>query len=140
MTGRPRGAQFAQSPLDVFAVALVLAAFLGVGTLWAVGVLIGSIFGSTIPGTVSEGITAMLRSFPNIGAAWQPPTPSGLIWFGAAALIVGFAPLVWRLVRAGRLSEEGARWANTMELRRAGLLVSDRALPHARREEPSDAA
>lgn len=139
MTGRPSSAQLGRSPLEAAAVAVALAAFLGVGTLWAVGVLIGSIFGSSIPGTVSEGIAAMLRSFPDIGAAWQPPTPSGLIWFGAAALIVGFTPLIWRLARVGRLAEEGAQWATTMELRRAGLLVSDRALPYARPEEPSDA-
>lgn len=140
MTGRPLAAHIGRSPLEVVAVAMALAIFVGVGTLWAVGVLIGSIFGSTIPGTVSEGIADMLRSFPHVGVAWYPPIPSGLIWFGAAVLIAGFAPLLWRLVRASRLAEEGAQWATTTELRRASLLVSDRTQPHARPEEPSDAA
>ena len=140
MTGRPYGGGLARSPLEVAGVALALAVFLGAGVLWGVGVVVGSILGSTLPGTGEEGIAAMLRSFPDVGAAWEPAIPSRLVWVAAALLVAGFTPLGWRLVRAGRLADEGAQWATSMDLRRAGLLLSDRSLPHAEAEEPSDAA
>ena len=140
MTGRPYGGALARSPLEVAGVALALVVFLGAGVLWGVGVVVGSILGSTLPGTGEEGIAAMLRSFPDVGAAWEPAIPSRLVWAAAALLVAGFTPLGWRLVRAGRLADEGAQWATNMHLRRAGLLLSDRLLPHAEAEEPSDAA
>lgn len=140
MTGRPYGGALGRSPLEVAGVALALVVFLGAGVLWGVGVVVGSILGSTLPGTGEEGIAAMLRSFPDVGAAWEPAIPSRLVWAAAALLVAAFTPLGWRLVRAGRLADEGAQWATNMDLRRAGLLLSDRSLPHAEAEEPSDAA
>ena len=140
MTGRPNGGALGRSPLEVAGIALALAAFVGAGVLWAAGVVVGSILGSTLPGTGEEGIAAVLRSFPGVGAAWEPAIPSPLVWAAAVLLIAAFTPLVWRLVRAGRLADEGAQWATSMDLRRAGLLLSDRSLPHAEAEEPSDAA
>jgi hypothetical protein len=112
----------------------------GVGLLWATGVVIGSIVGSTLPGTGGEGVAAMLRSFPDVGQAWDPPIRSGVIWTAALLVVASFGPLVVRLVRAGRLADEGAQWASTMDLRRAGLLVPDHTLAHAEEEEPSDAS
>ena len=140
MTGRPYGGALARSPLEVAGVALAVVVFLGAGVLWGVGVVVGSILGSTLPGTGEEGIAAMLRSFPDVGAAWEPAIPSRLVWAAAALLVAGFTPLGWRLVRAGRLADEGAQWATSMDLRRAGLLLSDRSLPRAEAEEPSDVA
>lgn len=136
MTGRPTGV--GRTPLEVVGVAATLAAVGGVGVLWATGVVVGSIAGSTLPGTGGEGIADMLASFPDVGRAWVPPIPSGLVWSVALVLVAAFAPLVWRLVRMGRLADEGAQWAVTMDLRRAGLLVSDRPVPNAEAEEPPD--
>lgn len=140
MTARPYGGALGQSPLEVAGVALALVLFVGAGVLWAVGVVVGSILGSTLPGTGGEGVAAILRSFPDVGAAWDPAIPSPLVWATSALLLAAFTPLVWRLVRAGRLADEGAQWATSMDLRRAGLLLSDRSLPHAEAEGPSDAA
>jgi hypothetical protein len=138
MTGRPMTGSFGPSPLEIVATALVLIGIIGVGVLWGAGVVVGSILGSTLPGSVGEGIAAVVRSFPDIGGAWSPPIPSGLVWSLAAVFAAVFAPLTWR-IRVGRLREEGAQWATSADLRRAGLLVSDRELPHAIPEEPADA-
>ena len=119
---------------------MALVGFVGAGVLWAAGVVVGSILGSALPGTGGEGIAAMLHSFPDVGAAWEPPIPSGMVWAAAVLLVTAFTPLVWKLVRAGRLADEGAQWATSVDLRRAGLLLADRSLPHAEAEEPSDAA
>jgi hypothetical protein len=140
VTGRPYGGALGRSPLEVAGVALALVLFVGAGVLWAAGVVVGSILGSALPGTGGEGIVAMLRSFPDVGDAWEPSIPSALVWSVAVLLVAAFTPLVWRLVRSGMLSDEGARWATTIDLRRAGLLLSDRSLPHAEAEEPTDAA
>ena len=140
MTGRPYGGAVGRSPLEVAGVASALVVFVGAGVLWAVGIVVGSILGSALPGTGGEGIVAMLHSFPDVGAAWEPAIPSPLVWAISALLVAAFTPLVWKLVRAGRLADEGAQWATSMDLRRAGLLLSDRALPHAEAEGPFDAA
>jgi hypothetical protein len=127
-----------RTPLEVVGVAATLLGVVGLGVLWGTGVVIGSIAGSTLPGTGGEGIEAILRSFPDIGTAWVPPISSGLVWASALVLVAAFAPLVWRLARMGRLADEGAQWAASIDLRRAGLLVSDRPLPNAEAEESAD--
>ncbi len=139
MTGRPHGGALVRSPLETAGMAVALLCFVGLGLLWGTGVLVGSILGAMLPGTVEDGIATMVGSFPDVGRAWQPAIPSGLVWTVAAVTAAAFTPLAWRLTRAGRLAEEGAQWATNMELRRAGLLVSDRPLPHALPEEPSHA-
>lgn len=136
MTGRSTGV--GRTPLEVVGVAATLFAALGVGVLWATGVVVGSIVGSTLPGTGGEGIAGMLASFPDVGRAWVPPIPSGLVWSVALLLVAAFAPLVWRLVRMGRLADEGAHWAAAIDLRRAGLIVSDRPLPNSEAEPPDE--
>lgn len=105
--------------------------FAGVGLLWGCGILIGSILGSTLPGTGGEGIAAIVRSFPDVGRAWNPEIPSGPIWAMAGAVAVVFAPLVWKLIQVGHLAAGGARWATRTDLQQAGLLVSDRVPDHA---------
>jgi hypothetical protein len=140
VTGRPYGGALGRSPLEVAGLALALVVFVGAGVLWAAGVVVGSILGSALPGTGGEGIVAMLTSFPDVGAAWDPAIPSPLVWAAAVLVVAAFTPLVWKLVRAGRLADEGAQWATSVDLRRAGLLLSDRSLPHAEAEEPSDEA
>jgi len=140
VTTRPCGAGLGRSPLELAGIAVALAVVIGVGVLWGSGVVVGSLLGSTLPGTTEQGIAAVVRAFPDIGRAWTPPIPSGLIWAVSALVTVGFTPLVWRLIQAGRLTEQGAQWATTVDLRRAGLLVADEPLPHALPEEPSDAA
>lgn len=134
MTGRG----FGRTPLEVIGIVVVLMVMFGVGVLWGVGIVIGSIVGSALPGTEGSGIVAILLSFPDVGQAWTPAISSGLVWAGAVVVVVVFAPLVWRLVRAGRLADEGARWATTTDLQRAGLLISDRPLSHAEAEEATD--
>jgi hypothetical protein len=124
----------------VVGVALALVVMVGVGLLWGAGVVIGSFVGSTLPGTGGDGVAAMLRSFPDVGQAWDPPIRTGLVWGAALLVVASFGPLVVRLVRAGRLADDGAQWATKMDLRRAGLLVPDRELAHAEEEEPSDAS
>lgn len=135
-----RGYGVARSPLEIVGIALVLVVMVGVGLLWGTGVVIGSISGSVLPGSRGEGLILMLRFFPDVGLAWEPSIPSGLVWGVAILLIAVFAPLVWRLIRAGHLADEGAKWAATIDLRRAGLLVADQPLPNAEEEEPSDAS
>jgi len=140
VTGRPYGGGLGRSPLETAGVALALVCLAGVAVLWGSGILVGSILGSSLPGTGGEGVAALLRSFPDVGGAWEPSISSWLVWAVAVVLVAGFAPLVWKLFKLGRLAEEGAQWATTIDLRRAGLLVSDQHLPHAEAEEPSDAA
>jgi len=136
VTGRRMGV--GRTPLELVGVAATLLGVVGLGVLWATGVVVGSIAGSTLPGTGGEGIEAILRSFPDIGTAWVPPISSGLVWVSALVLVAAFAPLVWRLARMGRLADEGAQWAASIDLRRAGLLVSDRTLPNAEAEKSAD--
>ncbi|MFP3881896.1 MAG: hypothetical protein ACLFWH_06210 [Actinomycetota bacterium] len=133
MTGR-------RSPLEIAAIVVAVVVLAGGALLWAVGIVVGSILGSTLPGTSGEGLLALVRAFPDIGDAWLPPIPSPLIWAVAIAVLAAFTPLVWRLIQTGSVSDEGARWATNAELRNAGLLVPDQILPHAGEEEPSDAA
>ena len=135
----PGGSHLAQSPLEIVAVPLAVAAIAGVGLLWGTGVVIGSILGSSLPGTPGEGIIAMLGSFPDMGAAWEPAIPSLLIWAVTVVVTALVAPLLWKLARVARLRDQGAQWATTAELRRAGLLVADRSLAHAV-PEPAEAA
>ncbi|MGH8944636.1 MAG: hypothetical protein ACRDVL_00610 [Acidimicrobiia bacterium] len=113
------------SPLEMVLGGMLFAAIAGVGVLWAVGVVVGSLFGATLPGSAGEGMAAMLASFPDLGRAWQPPIPSLIVWLGVALVITVFAPLGLRLARIGRLEDEGARWATPGDLRRSGLLVPD---------------
>ncbi|MDK1104322.1 MAG: hypothetical protein QGD93_12035, partial [Actinomycetota bacterium] len=83
------------------------------------------------PGTPADSVLAMLRSFPDIGAPWQPAIPSFLIWAVACVVIALLGPLIWKLASIGKLRDEGARWATTRDLHSAGLLVADRSLTHA---------
>lgn len=138
MTGRYATGGFASSPLEVVAFVVALICLVGVGLLWGAGVVIGSIFGATLPGSFGEGMATLVRSFPDVGSAWSPPIPSPLVWSLAFGCVVGFAPLTWWLIRMGRPQEKGAWWATSADLRRAGLLLSDRPLPHALPEEPAD--
>jgi hypothetical protein len=114
---------------------MAVAAMVGVGLVWGVGMLVASILGSTLPGG-AEGVAAIVQSFPDIGAAWEPAIPSGLIWATILVVSAVFAPLVWRMIRPGGLSDEGSQWATSADLRRAGLLMVDATLPHAAAEEP----
>ena len=66
------------------------------------------------------------------------PAVLGLLIISVVCFLAVFAPLAWKLIRAGRLADEGVQWAAAMELRRAGLLVSDRPLLNAEAEEPPD--
>lgn len=131
MVSRPTGAHLAQSPLEIVAIPLVVGGLLGVGLLWGTGVVFGSILGSTLPGPAGESVITMLGAYPDVGAAWEPAIPSLPIWAVAIGIIGMLAPLIWKLLWAGGLREEGAQWATSQQLRRAGLLVADRSLPHA---------
>jgi len=131
MPGRPSAGHLAQSPLEIVAIPLVVGGVAGVGLLWGTGVVIGSIIGSSLPGTPGESVVAMLGSFPDVGAAWEPAIPSLLIWAVTIVVLALLAPLIWKLTRVGRLREEGAQWATSHDLRRAGLLIADRLLDHA---------
>ena len=73
----------------------------------------------------------MLGSFPDIGTAWEPALPSVLIWAGAVIVTGLVAPLIRKLMSLGKLRDEGAQWATAHDLRRAGLLIADRSVPHA---------
>jgi len=106
--------------------------------LWGAGILIGSILGSALPGGFSDGIAAMLAEFPRVGAAWQPPISSGLIWFTTLRIAALFVPLAWKVFRYSPASSDGARWATLRDLQRAGLLVSDRIPTHAVAEATPD--
>ncbi len=141
MPGRPTAGHLGQTPLEIVAIPLVVGGVGGVGLLWGTGVVIGSILGSSLPGTPGESVFAMLRSFPDIGAAWEPAIPSVLIWAVACVVIALLAPLIWKLTQVGRLREEGAQWATSHDLRRAGLLIADRSLTYAAPEpqETTDA-
>jgi hypothetical protein len=124
-----------RSPLETVGVAMAVGAMVGVGLLWGVGMLVASILGSTLPGG-GDGVAAIVQSFPDVGAAWEPAIPSGPIWATALVVSAVFAPLVWRVVRSGSLRDEGSQWATTADLSRAGLLMVDAPLPHAAAEEP----
>ena len=136
---RPGRGHLAQSPLEIVTIPLAAAAAARVGLLWGTGIVIGSILGSTLPGSPGEGIITMLGSFPDIGAVWEPPIPSPVIWAVTVVVAALAGPLIWKLARVGRLRDQGAQWATTGELRRAGLLVADRPLTHAV-PEPAEAA
>jgi hypothetical protein len=97
--------------------------------------LVASILGSTFP-RGGQGVAEIVQSFPDIGAAWEPAIPSGLIWVTASVVSAALAPFVWRAIRPRGLSDEGSRWATTTDLRRAGLLMVDAPLSHAAAEEP----
>lgn len=128
MSGRPSVGVGAQSPLETATLVLFLGGLVGLGVLIAIGVVVGSILGATLPGPMENGITAILRVFPRVGEAWEPPIPSLLVWIVAGIVALVLLPLLWRLSRAGRLQDEGARWATPNELRKAGLLVADKSL------------
>lgn len=132
MVARPGGGHGAQSPLEIIAIPVVLGGLIAVGVLWGIGVVIGSILGSNLPGTtVGDSVLTMLAAFPDIGDAWEPAIPSVLVWASAIAVTGMVAPFIWRMLHAGRLREDGAQWATRHQLRRAGLLVSNRSVPHA---------
>lgn len=138
MSARPP-AQLGQSPLEIVAVPLVISALAVGGILWGAGVVIGSILGSSLPGEVGEGIAAMARSFPDVGAAWEPPISSWPLWVVTVAVLALIGPLVWKLFRSSRLTDQGAQWATPSDLRRAGLVVADLTLPDSIPETPDDA-
>lgn len=139
MPGRPPTSHLTRSPLEIVAIPLLIGGIAGVGLLWGTGVVIGSILGSSLPGTPADSVFAMLGSFPDVGAAWEPTIPSVLIWVATFVMIGLLAPLVWKLTSIGRLPEEGAQWATSHDLRRAGLLIADRSLTHAV-PEPTEVA
>lgn len=129
-----------RSPLEVVGTACLLVAGIGTGLLWGVGVVVGSVLGSTLAGAGGDGLAAVLRSFPDIGKAWRPAIPSGLVWGAAVGLLAMFAPLVWRLFHSADLADEGSQWATRTHLRRAGLLVADHPLANAEAEGVADDA
>ena len=131
MPGRPPTSHLGRSPFEIVAIPLLAVGLGGVGLLWGTGIVVGSILGSTLPGAPGESVFAMLSSFPDIGAAWEPAIPSVLVWVGALIVTSLVAPLIRKLVRMGRLRDEGAQWASAHDLRRAGLLIADRSLTHA---------
>ena len=143
MTGRSPLGSSGRSPLEIVTIPLILSALVGVGVLWGAGVVIGSLAGSTLPGTVGEGIVAMVGSFPDIGAAWEPPIPSIFIWATALSVAGLLAPLVWKVARSGTLHDEGAQWATISDLRRARLLVTETtpqySIPETHTKEQGDA-
>lgn len=131
MFGSPTHGNLARSPLEMIAIPIVVGVLVVGGVLWGSGIVVGSILGATLPGSVGQGLAAMVSGFPDVGAAWEPAIPSALVWSMTLLVIVVLAPLIWRLMRAGALHEEGAQWASTADLRSAGLLVADRSLPFA---------
>ena len=131
MTGRSPLGSPGRSPLEIVAFPLILGAMVGAGVLWGAGVVIGSLAGSILPGTVGEGVVAMVGSFPDIGAAWEPPIPSVFVWAAALSVAGLLAPLVWKVARSGALHNEGAQWATISNLRRARLLVTETTPPHS---------
>lgn len=137
MSARPP-AQLGQSPLEIVGVPLVISALAVGGILWGAGVVAGSILGSSLPGSVGEGIAAMARSFPDIGAAWEPPIPSWPLWVVTVAVLALIGPLVWKLFRSSRLADQGAQWATASDLRRAGLLIADMTVPNSIPETAPD--
>ena len=139
MPGRPPTSHLGRSPLEIVAIPLLISGVGGVGLLWGTGVVIGSIVGSTLPGGPGESVFAMLGSFPDIGAAWEPAIPSVLIWAGALIVASLSVPLIRKLMSIGRLRDEGAKWATSHDLRRAGLIITDRPLAHAV-PEPAEVA
>jgi hypothetical protein len=132
VTDRPVG----NSPLEGVLFGLFLVALIGVGLVWAAGVLVGAILGAALPGDVRAGVASLVESFPEVGRAWQPPIPSVAVWISAAGIGGVFGPLAWKLWRAGRLKDGGARWATVTDLRRAGLLIRDQSQPHGIQEKP----
>lgn len=128
------------SPLEVVGTACLLVGAVGTGLLWGVGIVVGSIYGSTLTGAGEDGLAAIVRSFPHVGEAWQPAIPSGLVWSAALGLLGMFMPLAWRLFDSSDVGEEGSQWATRTHLRRAGLLVTDHPLAHAEAEEVADGA
>lgn len=136
MPGRPPTGHLGLSPLEIVAIPLLIGGVGGVGLLWGTGVVVGSILGSTLPGPPGESVSAMLGSFPDLGAAWEPAIPSALIWAGTLIVTGLLVPLIRKLMNLGRLRDEGAMWATSHDLRRAGLLIADRSLTHAVPEPP----
>lgn len=143
MSPNPTTTPLGRSPLEIVAVPLLLGPVIGIGMLWGAGVVIGSLLGSTLPGSAGAGIAMMLASFPDIGAAWEPPIPSPFVWTTAVTVVGLLAPLGWKLMTIGNLHDQGAQWATTTDLRRAQLLVSDGTSPHsipeAHNRKPDDA-
>lgn len=135
VTDRPVG----NSPFEAVLFGLFLVALIGVGLLWAAGVLVGAILGAVLPGDLVASVATLVEAFPQVGRAWQPPIPSVAVWISAALIGGVFGPLAWKLWRAGRLKDGGARWATVADLRRAGLLIRDQSQPHAAQEKPKPA-
>jgi hypothetical protein len=132
MNHRPPGG--GGGPLEVAVLWVCLAVGVGFGLLWGSGVVVGSLFGSSLPAG-RDGILAILRSFPDVGRAWSPPILTWLVWSVAVTFAGLFGPLAWRAVRLLRGRTRGARWADTADLRRYRLLVRDVPLPHSRLED-----
>lgn len=137
MTDRQPGAGF-RSPLETVAIVGFAVAMGGAVLLWACGVVIGSLRGSTLAGSGVDGLAEVIRSLPAVGHAWDPPVPSWVVWSVAALVVLTFGPLAWRLIRASRLTDNGVEWASVTQLRQAGLLLVDRPLSHSEIEAPSD--
>ena len=126
--------QVGTSPLEVVLLVLFLVAVIGIGLVWVAGVLVGAIYGAVLPGGFGDGVASLLDAFPAVGRAWQPQIPSVAVWVTATAIGGVFGPLAWKVLRAGRLKDGGARWATVADLRRAGLLIRDHSQPHAVQE------
>lgn len=126
------------SPLETVLLGLFFVALVGLGLVWVAGVLVGAILGALLPGDFGSGVAFLVQAFPDVGRAWQPPIPSMAVWASASFLGGAFAPLAWKMFRAGRLKDGGARWATVRDLRRAGLLIRDRSQPCAFHEPEPD--
>lgn len=137
MTDRQPGAGF-RSPLETLAIIGLGVAMSASVLLWACGVVLGSLMGATLAGSGIDGLAEVIRNLPEVGHAWEPPLPSWAIWSFAAVLVLTFGPLVWRLVRASRLADNGVEWASVAQLQHAGLLLVERPLTHSELEAPTD--
>lgn len=129
--------QVGTSPLEVVLLVVFLVVVIGIGLVWVAGVLVGAIHGAVLPGDFGGGVASLLDAFPEVGRAWQPQIPSVAVWVTATAIGGVFGPLAWKVLRAGRLKDGGARWATVGDLRRAGLLIRDHSQPHAVQERPA---
>ena len=123
-------------PLETFLLWAFLALAGVTGLVWGSGVLVGSILGAGLPAGTT-GVAAVLRAFPDIGAAWTPTIPSALVWATSVAVAIALVPPSRAIARAFRKTQRGAEWADTTDLRRAGLLVADTPIAHSRLE-PED--
>ena len=131
-----RASMGSDSLWEMVLVPVLITGIVAVGRVWSAGLIVAAFVGASLPGTVGEGMAAVVSAFPRVGEAWSPAIPSGLVWLAAVILLGGLGPMAWRLWRLGSVGDRGAAWADTAALRRAGLLLTDRPLPNADMEKP----